>query len=447
MLPRGHLRGVVTNGKLEAVPSSPPAQAAGLVDHFFRREYARLVARLVRRYGPARLEIVEDAVQGALAAALSTWAARGNPDNPSAWLARVAENRVRDQLRRHATAVAAEPRLAAEAPPQAQDPATGGFSDEFSEDQLKMMFVCCNDALSPRMQLVLSLKLLCGFSTREIAARLFVTEANVQKLLFRGRERLREIGRSTGLDAWVAPPPELLKKRVHSVLRVLYLLFNEGYSSQQSDQVIRPELCEEALRLAQALVTHPLGDVGETWALLALMHFHVARLDARLDPSGGLLMLEEQDRSRWDQAQIRLGIECLLRSGKSDRFSRFHAEAAVLMHHCTAESYAQTRWDQIVDLYEMLERQQPSPLHTLNRAIALAEWKGPRAGLALLAEITPPTWLQQHYLWDATWGELLRRDGQSARAAKLLERAATAAPTDAERAVFHRRLALIPDEG
>lgn len=437
----------MAGGKLHAVSSPPPAGPAGLVDHFFRHEYARLVARLTRRYGPARLEAVEDAVQGALAVALSTWAARGTPDNPSAWLARVADNRMRDQLRRHATAQAAEPKLSIEIEREATPtPGTpGGFPDELADAQLKMMFVCCDDGLSPRMQLVLSLKLLCGFSTREIAARLFITDANVQKLLSRGRGRLREVAEHAGIDAWFDPEPARMARRVQGVLRVLYLLFNEGYSSQQSDQVIRRELCEEALRLAHLLVAHPLGDTGETWALLALMHFHVARLDARLDAAGGLILLEEQDRGRWDQAQIRFGVDCLMRSGVGDRFTRYHGEAAVLMHHCTAPSYAATRWDQIVELYEMLERQQPSPLHTMNRAIALAEWQGPKAGLTLLEKMTPPTWLQRHYMWDATWGELLRRDGQFDRAARLLRRAADGAPTDAQRRVLERRLALAED--
>ena len=412
-------------------------KTAGLVEHFFRHESGRLVAALVRRYGAARLEMIEDAVQSALSAALATWSRRGVPENPSAWLTRVAQNQIVDQLRRDGTVDRATERheIGEAAPPPAV-----AFVSEIEDDELRMLFVCCDDKLSMQAQLVLALKLLGGFGTREIAARLFLTDANVQKILERGRSRLRELWTSAEVASLPDPSPHQLARRLVAVQRVIYLLFNEGYSSQREDEVIRRDLCQEALRLGHLLASHPAGDHAETWALLALLHFHTARLDTRTDENGALLALHEQDRARWDRRQILMGFECLFRSGETSRYSRYHAEAAVLAEHCIAPSFEATRWSEIVELYAMLERVEPSPLHTLNRAIALAEWKGPQEGLRLLREMAPPAWLSRYYLWDAAFGELHRRAGEFERAAHHLERALELAPTEAERRVYRKRL-------
>jgi RNA polymerase sigma-70 factor (ECF subfamily) len=416
-------------------------KTAGLVDHFFRHEASRLVARLARRYGTARLETIEDAVQSALSAALEAWSRRGIPDNPSAWLTRAAQNQVLDRLRRDATVERSLVRAELDQD-QVEAPAPFAFGSEIQDDELRMLFACCDEQLTPQCQLVLSLKLCCAFSTKEIAARLFLSDANVQKILTRGRGRLRELWSAAGDSSVPEASPEQLAQRLVLVQRVIYLLFNEGYSSQCDDQVIRRDLCGEAQRLARLLVSHPVGDQPDSWALLALLHFHSARLDTRTDDSGGLLALHEQDRSRWDAAHIRRGFECLFRSGESQRFSRYHAEAAVLAEHCAAPSYEATRWSEIVELYELLERLEPSPLHTLNRAIALAEWKGPREGLRVLREMAPPSWLLGYYLWDAASGELYRRAGEFEQAARHLESALERAPTEAERCVYRRRLEL-----
>ena len=412
-------------------------ETAGLVEHFFRHESGRLIAALVRRYGTTRLEMIEDAVQSALSAALVAWSRRGVPENPSAWLTRVARNQIIDQLRRDETAERAADRQdfgVMGAPPAV------AFVSEIEDDELRMLFVCCDDQLSTQAQIVLALKLLCGFSTREIAARLFLTDANVQKILERGRARLRELWTSAQAASLPDPSPERLARRLAAVQRVIYLLFNEGYSSRRDDEVIRRDLCQEALRLGHLLASHPAGDEPESWALLALLHFHTARLHTRTDESGALLALDQQDRTRWDGRHIMKGFECLFRSGEASRFSRYHAEAAVLAEHCIAPSFEATRWWEIVELYAMLETVEPSPLHTLNRAIALAEWKGPHEGLRLLRDLASPAWLAGHYLWDATFGELYRRAGEFDRAAHHLERALELAPTEAERRVYQKRL-------
>jgi RNA polymerase sigma-70 factor (ECF subfamily) len=218
------------------------------------------------------------------------------------------------------------------------------------------------------------------------------------------------------------------------------LLFNEGYSSAQPDRVIRRELCDEALRLSLMLREDPAGALPETDALLALMCFHAARFEARVDGMGGLLLLEEQDRSLWDRELVQRGLDHLTRSARGETLSRYHVEAGIAAEHCLAPSYAETNWEEIVRLYEVLERIAPSPLNVLNRAIALAEWKGPDAGLAALQAIEAPSWLLDYYLWDATLGELHRRHGDRDLALAHTKRALAAAPTNPEKDLLERRI-------
>ena len=410
--------------------------APGLVEHFFRREYGRLVAVLTRKVGVRHIDLVEDAVQGALLAALTAWTAQGLPEDPAAWLYRVAYNNLIGDLRRTAGRLRILERAVDAVAGSGDDPAPSYFAGEVADDMLRMLFVCCDDAIPRESRLVLALKTLCGFSAAEIALRLFTTEANVHKRLARARDRLRE----TPPDVQT-PPLETLRSRLPSVRAVLYLLFNEGYLSAHAEQAIRRELCDDAVRLATLLAEHSVGAVPETFALLALMHLHAARLGARLDGMGGLLLLEEQDRSLWDRERMRLGAEWLERAAGGETFSRFHAEAGIAAEHCFAPSFGQTRWREIADLYAMLERIDPSPLHTMNRAVAVAEWQGPEAGLALLQAIVPPAWLAGSYLWDAVLGDLHRRAGNCGIAQGHKERALAAAPTEAVRSLLRRRLA------
>lgn len=407
---------------------------AGLVDHFFRHEYGRLVAQLANKVGVRHVELVEDAVQSALATALTAWVAKGLPRDPSAWLYRVACNELVGALRKDAgrlriLASAHEIQTAAESTPSAH------FADEVRDDLLRMLFVCCDDAIPRESRLVLALKTLCGFSTSEIALRLFTSEANVHKRLQRAREILRES--ATDL---LSPALDDLGARVASVHEVLYLLFNEGYLSVHAESAIRRELCDEAIRLATLLAEHPVGDAPETFALLALMHFHGARLAGRVDGAGGLLLLEEQDRALWDRGQIRVGIEWLARAASGERFSRYHAEAGIAAEHCLAPSFRETRWNEIAGLYALLDRVSPSPLHTLNRAVAVAEWQGVDAALELLTGLDPPTWLSTSYLWDAVLADLYRRAERLDAFHRHRDRALSQAPSDAVREMLRRRL-------
>lgn len=407
--------------------------------HFFRHEYGRLVAALTRLAGVRHVEAAEDAVQSALMSALTAWTAKGLPEDPGAWLYRVAYNRLIGDLRRDTGRLRLLDQAAHDLVENGDHPAPPTFPGEVRDDLLRMIFVCCDDAIPPESRLVLALKTLCGFSTAEIALRLFTSEANVHKRLARARDRLREAPPDVE-----TPPLEALRSRLPSVHGVIYLLFNEGYLSAHAEQAIRLELCDEAIRLATLLAEHAVGAVPETFALLALMHFHSARLEARLDGMGGLLLLEEQDRSLWDRERISLGAEWLARAASGEVFSRFHAEAGIAAEHCFAPSFGQTRWKEIADLYALLERAAPSPLNTLNRAVAVAEWQGPEAGLASLQNLVPPAWLAGSYLWDAVLADLHRRAGHSEIAERHRERALASAPTVAVRDLLRRRLGSGP---
>jgi RNA polymerase sigma factor (sigma-70 family) len=417
-------------------PSGPgdPASPPRVPEHYFRHEYGRLVAVLVRRVGLHHLEAVEDAVQGALMAALTTWAASGIPHNSGAWLYRVAHNHLlgmlrKDQGHRHILESAAH-----QSADDGEEPVSSAFAGEVRDELLRMLFVCCDEKIPPESRLVLALKTLCGFSTGEIAFRLFTTAANVHKRLGRARDQLRQ-----SVDT-ETPPLESLRSRLPSVHAIIYLLFNEGYLSTRAEHAIRAELCEEAIRLGTLLATHPVGAAPPTFALLALMHMHAARLASRQDATGGLLLLEEQDRGLWDTEHLQEGATWLERAAHGDVFTRFHAEAGIAAEHCFAPSFADTRWKEIAELYAMLERIDPSPIHTLNRAVAVAEAQGPEAGLAALDGVVPPAWLDGYYLWDAVLADLHHRAGNAATAEKHRDQALAAAPSTAVRQLLHRRL-------
>jgi RNA polymerase sigma factor (sigma-70 family) len=383
------------------------------------------------------VEAAEDAVQTALIAALTAWTARGLPEDPAAWLHRAAYNSFIGDLRRRSGRLRILERDGGDLGEGGEPPLPSFFAGEVRDDMLRMLFICCDDAIPRDSRLVLALKTLCGFSTAEIALRLFTTEANVHKRLARARDKLREAAPEIE-----TPPLDALRSRLPSVHAVLYLLFNEGYLSAHAEQAIRCELCDEAIRLTLLLADHPVGAVPETFALLALMHLHAARLGARLDAMGSLVLLEEQDRSAWDRERMRLGMAWLTRAASGDAFSRFHAEAGIAAEHCIAPSFAQTRWKEIAELYAMLDRIAPSPLNTMNRAVAVAEWQGPEAGLAVLRGLDPPAWLTGSYLWDAVLGDLHRRAGDLELAEQHGKRALDSAPTDAVRDLLRRRLAL-----
>lgn len=404
---------------------------------FFRHEYGRLVAMLCRRVGLRHLQLVEDAVQTALLAAVDAWPRVGLPENPSAWLFRVASNRVLGELqrsRRHGEL----DRVHCASRGRSADPASVHLGGDVQDDLLRMLFVCCSDALPPESQLVLALKVVCGFGVREIAERLFMTEASVYKRLTRAQERLR----ATAID-FDGLTTEQMASRLGAVQAVVYVLFTEGYLSSQRETPFRQELCDEAKRIATLLAHHPVGSTPETFALLALMHLHSGRANARRDATGGLVLLEEQDRSLSDTAEIGLGLSWLARSASGDRFSRYHAEAGIAAEHCLAPSFAETRWDRIVECYELLDRTAPSVLHTLNRAVAVAEHLGPLQGLAVIDRLDVPPWLERSHVWHAVRAYLEGRCGRVELARQHAHAALERAPSPSIADALSRRLAFI----
>jgi len=412
---------------------------AQIVDHLFRRESGRLVAILSRRLGARHLHLAEDVVQDALLRAMEAWPFAGVPDNPSAWLLQTARNRAFDVLRR--TGVwgknsAALAPLIEECAQQALAAPPPQFEEEIADAQLRMMFVCCHPELPPDAQVALILKTLCGFGEREIAAAFLVGEAAVGKKLVRARKLLRGIGLSTEL-----PVAAELSPRVESVLRALYLLFNEGYKASHGDTLLRADLCAEALRLAELLAAHPVGGRPETHALLALLHLHAARLSARLADDGSLLLLSAQDRTRWDKGQIARGIAHLEKSAAGEGVTRWHLEAGIAACHALAPSYQATDWTRILSLYDKIEALAPSPVVALNRAIAVAHMHGNDAGLQALEAIPDRRALENYYLYHAVLGQIQLAAGRTPEAAEALRRALALAPQRAERSLLAQRLA------
>lgn len=406
-----------------------------LVDHFFRHEYGKLVATLCRRFGTKHLELVEDAVQNALMHALETWPVAGVPENRSAWLFRVASNALVDDLRRtsrQSRILESDASVAALRPALEWALVTEAHADD---DMLRLLFVCCEESIPLESQLVFALKTLCGFDVREIAQRLFTSEANIYKRYARARDRLRTLPMQT--DALIS---ERFASRLPAVHQVIYQLFNEGYLSATSDFTIRQELCADAIRLGELLAGHAVGDTPETAALLALMFLHAARAAARTESGGGLLLLEEQDRTRWDARQIEVGMTWLARSAHGEVYSRYHAEAAVAAEHCLARSFKETNWERVASGYAMLEQVAPSPLHRLNRALAIAESRGAHAGLEVLDACDPPEWLARSYMWWAALSDLHRRAGNADIADGHRARAVAGAPSDPIRVLLERRL-------
>ncbi|MEM1022127.1 MAG: sigma-70 family RNA polymerase sigma factor [Myxococcota bacterium] len=403
-----------------------------IVDHFFRHAYGRLVAMLSRRVGLAHLDLVEDAVQSALMEAVHRWPQGPRPKEPIAWLYKVAHRRLLDEFRRRTRQWSLLDRHHHRLPQVVSPPPDAQFAAELSDDLLRLLFVCCDPNLPPESQLVVALKLLCGFSVDEIAQRLLISKANVYKRLTRARHRLQ----SSSFD-WV--DTDALGPRLPSVLCVCYLLFTEGYLSSHPEMSIRQELCDESLRLAGILARNPVVQTAELTALRALMHLQRGRLKSRRNESGQLLLLDEQDRSLWDQEDIQAGLVLLAQSAEGTVLTKYHVEAGLAAEHVLAPSFAETRWDRIVDAYLLLEKLAPSPIHRLNRALATAEWKGPDAGLSVLSQFEPPNWLESSHFWFATLADLNGRAGHSEVSERYWDRALGLAPSEAIRTALMRR--------
>jgi RNA polymerase sigma factor (sigma-70 family) len=386
------------------VPPPPPASAgpAVLVEHFFRHETGRLHGALVRLVGVHNLTLAEDVAQEAMLRALRMWAMGGIPPNPSAWITQVAMNLARDALRHQRMASGKEPALITHFERTPALPAVAWTAEnEIRDDALRLMFVCCHPEVAPDAQVILALKVLCGFGTAEIARAFLSSEAAIEKQLTRTKQRIAEAGLGFEL-----PEGADLAPRLDGVLAALYQLFNEGHKASSGERLLREELCQEAIRLASLLVEHPVGRTPRAHALLALMLLTAARFPSRVDEQGALLRLHDQDRSRWDQALIGRGLVHLSAAAQGEELSEYHLQAGIAAIHCTAPEFAATNWPLILRHYDELLRLKPSPIVALNRAVAVAHAEGPQSGLDALAAIPDRAKLESHYLLHAVTGEL-----------------------------------------
>lgn len=395
-----------------------------------------MVAWLTRVFGPAHLELAEEVVQDALVKALQQWPHTGVPENPSAWLMRVARNGAVDALRRHASfrdrLPAVEAELSRDVPPDtSSDHAIG-------DDELRLIFMCCHPSLAPDARVALSLKVACGFSVREIAAAFLTPEPTIAQRLVRAKRALRAGGIALDL-----PRGDGLAPRLDAVLEVVYLLFNEGYKAEGGDDLIRVDLCREALRLGRALAGAPATATPAAHALVALMAFQAARLDARVDAAGELVLLEDQDRAAWDPRLIALGFAHFEKSAEGPVMTAYHAQAAIAALHAGAASPEETDWRAILAGYDDLMAIAPSPVVALNRAVALSKVEGPEAALDALARIEDaPELAAYHLLWSVK-ARLLDAAGRVGEARDCYARALTLPCSEPERRFLQRRAAAL----
>lgn len=408
-----------------------------LLHHLFRHESGKMVAVLTRLLGFQNLETAQDIVQETLLQALHNWRFHTVPDNPSAWLYRVAKNKALDYIRR-------ERNFKDKVNPQYAQRLQSEYTlspaldvlfteHEIADSQLRMIFACCHPAIPEEAQVALTLKTLCGLSTEEIA-RAFLTQTDtITKRIYRAKEKIRE----QNIEPAV-PQGAALTNRLDTVLKCLYLLFNEGYNSSHPEQLIRDELCEDALRLCHLLAIHPHTQMPKTKALLALLSFQASRLGARQEKKGQIILLKDQDRRQWNTDLIRQGFYWIEAAATGSEISVYHLEAGIASLHASAPSFEKTDWKSIYHLYEILYSLQPGPVVALNKAIASAYANSTTRGLEELLAIKG---LENYHLWYATAGEFFLETNDKEKARLSFEKALSLTPSRTEKQLLFEKLA------
>ncbi len=409
-----------------------PSDAAAAVEAVYRSDWGRIVATLISLVGD--FDLAEECAQEAFTTAVRQWEESGVPEFPRAWIVQTARHKAIDRIRR-------KKRFEEKLESYATDELGPTFTEpdydstQIPDDRLRLIFTCCHPALAPEAQVALTLRTLCGLETDEIARAFLVPETTMAQRLVRAKRKIRDAG-----IPYVVPDTGDMAARLDAVLTVIYLVFNEGYAATRGGPLVRTDLCAEAIRLGRLLRTL-LGPQppAEATALLALMLLQDARREARLDEAGDLVVLEEQDRSRWDHAQIAEALP-LVREAFRGAVGPFALQAAIAAVHCESARPEDTDWRQIVQLYDLLERVQPSPVVSLNRAVAVAMADGPAPALDLVEALASTNDLENYHLLHAARADLLRRVGSLDEAAKSYARALKLVTNDSERRFLERRL-------
>jgi len=376
-------------------------QVRDSVDHLFRHQAGQMVSVLSRIFGVEKIDAIEDAVQDALVAALRKWPYGGIPENRSAWLIQTAKNRLIDGLRRDGKSEVVDDDILDAA--RSDDIR---FAGELNEDQLRMIFACCHPAIPPDSQVALTLKIVGGFSVGEITSAYLSNDEAVAKMLTRAKSKLR-----TGDVDLAIPVGDDLKKRLDAVLRVLYLMFNEGYAASAGDELIRKDLCFEAIRLAQIVANHPVTSLPKVHSLTALFLFQSARLSTRSDNQGELLLLAEQDRLLWDKEMLAIGLEYFRRSASGTEISEYHIEAEIASLHALAPDFGSTDWRRILECYDILLSERFSPVVALNRSVVVGQIGGAEAALAELSKLAGHYMMTSFNLFHITRAKFLAQLG------------------------------------
>jgi RNA polymerase sigma-70 factor (ECF subfamily) len=401
------------------------------VEKFYREEFGRILATLIHLIGDFAL--AEDAAQDAFAAALEQWPRDGAPQSPRAWIITVARHKALDRLRRQTrldNRRAELLRIAEREAIEEENDLDGGLRDE----RLRLIFTCCHPALDNDARIALSLRTLCGLATDEIARAFLTAPATMAQRLVRARKKIR-----AAKIPYAVPSQELLEERLDAVMAVIYLVFNEGYAASSGERLLRTDLCAEAIRLGRVLV-ELMPSQDEPRGLLAMMLLHDARRVTRIDGHGELVLLEDQDRTRWDRVQIAEGLRIIESEPPLDQMGPYAIQAAIATVHSRAESSVATDWVRIADLYDALNRVRPSPIIELNRAVALAMVHGAEMGLALIEDLVARGDLDDYYLLWSARADLMRRLNRWAEAAQSYKRALGLVGSAPERRFLRRRL-------